>query len=200
MNCPHCAHGNPEDSKFCNQCGNAFIPIPVAGPAPLERSSYAWGAYIGGGMAMLFLGWIVSAVLLNMQSAMERSKLKRTLADVKTLANVWETYFVDHNTYCPRDGTMGTFAWGNIPSETLQQMLCPTYISSLPTIDAWGHPIQFAVRCMDKDHQYYGIRSAGPDGLWAPDKKAYNADQFHDYDVVLINGAFLMSAEGYCPP
>lgn len=149
---------------------------------------------------ILVLGVVVSGFLMEFRRGAERMKIKRTMAIVKTYANTWETYFVDRNTYCPRDGTVSTFVWGNISHDALQRMLCPTYIQRLPAYDGWGRPFQFALRCADAAHQFYGIRSAGPDGLWAPDKKAYNADQFQDYDIVLINGAFLMSAEGYCPP
>lgn len=200
MNCPHCSHGNPEGSKYCNQCGKLCEPLPIVRLAPSPRSSSLTGVYIAVGIGIVVLGWMASVVLLNVQSARDRGKLKRTMADVKTIATCWETYFVDTNTYCPRDGTVGTFTWGNMPVQTLRQMLCPTYIQSLPSQDGWGRPYQFAVRCVDKDLQFYGIRSAGPDGLWAPDKKAYNAAQFQDYDIVIINGSFLMSPEGYCPP
>jgi len=200
MNCPQCGNGNPEGSKFCNQCGKACEPPPISVPLPPARSTSPLGLYVAGAVGILVMALLVAIVLSNLQSAKERGRVKRTMADVKTIATTWETYFIDHNTYCPRDGTVGTFAWGNISAETLRQVLCPTYIQNLPTDDAWGRPYQFAVRCVDKDLQFYGIRSAGPDGLWAPDKKAYNAGQFQDYDVVLINGAFLMSPEGYCPP
>jgi len=201
MNCPHCAHENPQKSRFCNRCGKPLIAPPtVASSLIVHRRDTPWGAYGGWGFLILLSALLTAAVLTNYLKGVDRRRAKRTLADIKTMAVTWETYYVDHKTYCLRDGTAGRFAWGNISYDALQRMLCPAYIRHLPADDAWGRPYQFAVRYADTGHQFYGIRSAGPDGLWAPDKKPFNADQFQDYDIVLITGAFLMSPEGYCPP
>jgi len=38
MNCPQCGKGNPEEGKFCNNCGSALPERPAA-PAALPQTS-----------------------------------------------------------------------------------------------------------------------------------------------------------------
>lgn len=62
--CPRCSHGNPDGSKFCEQCGcclnpNAYVPNfnPQANAAPYNNIDFEKGYRIYGNHADGFATW-----------------------------------------------------------------------------------------------------------------------------------------------
>ena len=76
--------------------------------------------------------FLAAVFIPNLMTAMERSKQKRTMADIRTIATAIEAYETDHP-----DGKGSPI---NGPSAKLVSLLQPTYIKQLPLIDGWRRP------------------------------------------------------------
>src|SRR5438034_1029155 len=117
-------------------------------------------------IVVAIIGILAAIAIPNLLTAMQRSKQKRTMADMRAIATAWEARATDQNTY----GSAGaTFAWpaSAIGFPALSGLLTPTYIKSLPQKDGWSRDYDYA---MDKAAgvtnaaQAYAIRSSGKDG------------------------------------
>ena len=126
-------------------------------------------------------GILVIAVpdLLN---AMQRSRQKRTVADIQAIASAVEAYAVDRHHYPP--------------PRSLKESLVPAYIAMLPSNDVWANPIRY--QCWNSSGSgpcnEYAIGSGGRDGAFRRDDlKTYTgaeaSSNFND-DIVLRNGRF----------
>src|ERR1041385_1722003 len=82
------------------------------------------------------------------------SAVKRTMADMRSLATASEAYGTDYNKY-PDAKTLAELA----------NAIAPTYIRVVPEKDGWGTPFAYFVSA---DHQTYRFVSAGPDRKFDP--------------------------------
>jgi type II secretory pathway pseudopilin PulG len=200
--------------QYCAYCGNAveavsYAPCPRCGKpsngAPLQQAGAAKGTNpaiiivivaVGGLVLIAFLGIIAAIAIPNYLTAMQRSKQKRTMADVRSLAMAVEAYNVDTNEY-PK---------GSSPSD-LAPLLAPKYIRTVPSVDGWGHPLQYlclkdATTPESEKCAGYAIASAGKDlrfehdslleTLAGPERPTSN----FDCDIVYSNGKFAEYPEG----
>ena len=87
---------------------------------------------------------------------MQRSRQKRTMADIRSVATAWEARATDMNTYALAGITVP--AWGDPTTSGLAGALSPTYIKQMPLNDAWG--TEFSVGA---DEAAYVIASYGKD-------------------------------------
>jgi hypothetical protein len=85
----------------------------------------------------------------TLEQAIERSKLKRTMADMRTLAVAIEARATDTNNY-PVAGDIDAIA----------RLIEPTYVRETPKRDGWDGTYRYAGT---KDGQHYRIASGGPD-------------------------------------
>src|ERR1700745_3108947 len=91
-------------------------------------------------IVVAIIGILAAIAIPNLLTAMQRSKQKRTMADIRTIATAWEARATDTNSY----GAAGvsTFTWptSTVNGGGLDTMLSPTYIKSLPQKDGWSTP------------------------------------------------------------
>src|SRR3569832_219520 len=82
-------------------------------------------------IVVAIIGILAAIAIPNLLTAMQRSKQKRTMADIRSIATAWEARATDTNRY---NAAGATFSWpGNsLSGTTLDGMLSPTYIKSLP--------------------------------------------------------------------
>src|SRR3954471_17676965 len=93
-------------------------------------------------IVVAIIGILAASAIPNLLTAMQRSKQKRTMADVRTIATAWEARATDVNSYAAA-GTSFTFPTTNVTGATLDGMLSPTYIKSLPQKDGWSDTYGF---------------------------------------------------------
>jgi len=118
----------------------------------------------------------------NVQQAMEAGRQKRTMADMRSVAMVFEAYRVDNN------ALPGGPTTGFVPVETIRGAVQPVYIRELPVQDAWGQPIWIW-----SDGMHYRIVSAGKDGEMDADyatTPGSGATTSVDSDIVIADGQF----------
>lgn len=195
---------------FCAHCGTAvnavsYAPCPSCGrptngapPRPIQtgggsKVALVIVAVVAAGLVVIAIVGILAAIAIpNLLTAMERSKQKRTMADVRTVATAVEAYAVDHKQYP-----------NAIDVSSLSGSLVPTYIRSIPAVDGWGHALHYDAWASQAGGatDSYAIGSGGKDGAFTHQHlREYLASphatrNFND-DIVYSNGSFVLYPEG----
>src|SRR5213593_3006566 len=90
-------------------------------------------------IVVAIIGILAAIAIPNLLNAMQRSKQKRSMADIRSIATAWEARATDMNNYGAAGG-QSTLAWGsgtNMSYTAMAGLLTPTYIKSLPRNDGW---------------------------------------------------------------
>ena len=192
---PFCAYcGSPvvKSTGLCPACGKpasgAPVPRPVASPSSSSGAMIAIFVIVGGLVLVAVLGIVAAIAIPNLLTAMQRSKQKRTMADMRSVATALEAYAVDQKSY-PRVGTLAE----------LQPILTPTYIRELPLMDGWAAPIRYECRSSVSEDSAapcdsYWLSSGGRDGTSETDDPTFVIPQTtvnFDCDIIYANGEFV---------
>jgi type II secretory pathway pseudopilin PulG len=146
------------------------------------------GVLVAAIFAVSVIGILAAIAIPNLLTAMQHSKQKRTMADMRMIAVASEAYATDHREY-PKDGALESF-------------LVPTYIRAVPRIDGWNHPFRYECwsTAGDEKCDAYAIGSGGKDGAFERSSlKEYPGEQatmnFND-DIVFSGGSFKQYPQG----
>ena len=143
-------------------------------------------------LELLVVGAVIAVIaaiaIYNYMAALNRAKQKRTVNDIRVLAQAWEARATDTNSY----GVAGfTFPGTDVPYAALAAALRPTYLRDIPQVDGWLRPLQFGVEAgTDGSRGGYAIRSAGRDGLYQTTYTS-GATNDPDCDIVFSDGTFI---------
>ena len=159
---------------FCANCGTAvnavsYAACPACGkptngaaPRPVQTTSGSSASVIVIVVVVVvlvgvaFLGIVAAIAIPNLLTAMQRSKQKRTMADIRTVATAVEAYATDHKQYPNAIDVSG-----------LSGELVPTYIRVVPAADGWGHALHYdAWSSQGSGTDSYAIGSAAKDGVF----------------------------------
>jgi|ERR1051325_1424854 type II secretory pathway pseudopilin PulG len=174
--CPNC--GNPSNGA---PRGTIAPPPPSAGGSKTAMIIVA--VLIGGFVLVAVIGILAAIAIPNLLTATQRSKQKRTMADVRSISTAVEAYATDKNQY-PNATSM----------ETLRPLLAPTYIRDVPSMDGWGHALRYEAWSRANELDSYAVGSAGKDGVWEHDNLrdyTQGPTQPFDCDIVYSNGNFV---------
>lgn len=195
---PYCAYcGTPVDVVSyapCPSCGRPRNGAPA--PAATNKASNATViiavVVIVGLVFVAIVGILAAIAIPNLLTAIQRSKQKRAMADMRTIGVAIEAFKEDNHRY---------------PAEyEIEKKLAPTYITQFPAKDGWEHPYRYA--CWSStggtDCDEYAIASAGKDGQFEhQDLKEYlnspGATTNFNSDIVYSNGKFVQYPEGMQP-
>lgn len=190
--CAYCGTEVREVGYLCANCKN-----PTSGalkPATSKAPVVLIVAIVAIPIVVAIIGILAAIAIPNLLTAAQRSKQKRTMADIRSLGIAVEAYSTDHGSEVPKaDDIAG-----------LETMLSPTYIKAIPHVDVWGHPLKY--ECWAKDGgadkcDTYAIGSAGKDGIWENPTLRELAGQSRattnfDCDIVYSTGAFAEYPDG----
>ena len=153
-------------------------------------------------IVVAIIGILAAIAIPNLLTAMQRSKQKRTMADIRTIATAWEARATDVNKYNAAGAIVG------LPTtdvfNPMTTALAPTYIKVLPLKDGWGNKWrltadqQFGVAT---PAQNYAVQSAAKDGStdgasgWEGSPAGGATTNFNN-DIIFQNGTFLQYPEG----
>lgn len=151
---------------------------------------------VGAGLILFCLvGGIVAAIAIpNFLTAMERTKQKRAVDEIQTLAAACEAYEADHGTY-PATGHDTDSYYSLVDAEALRPLLETSYLPKLPAVDPWGAPYSYGVSA---DGREYILLCGGSDRkvvLTAIPTDEAATHCFED-DMVFENGRFLRRPDG----
>ena len=104
-------------------------------------------------IVVAIIGIIAAIAIPNLLNAIDRSKQKRTMADMRSIGTAVEEYSIDNNFY-PVQTTQGNVS-------TVGTNLEPTYIKVTPTKDGWNWNIQYGTT---SGGSAYTVRSLAKDG------------------------------------
>jgi general secretion pathway protein G len=167
-----------------------FSHKAVEAMTPQERSHVrslaAWstGALVIGIVAAVFVlvamtGVIAAIAIPNFLNAIDRGKQKRTMADMRTIAEGVEAYKREFNNQYP---TVPTAA-------DMRQALEPRFLRSFPVKDGWGNDF-----VLESSPDAYTIFSHGKDGIGSDCEPAVTTS-FND-EICFQNGKFVRHPQG----
>ena len=150
-------------------------------------------------IVVAIIGILAAIAIPNLINAMNRSRQKRTMADMRTIATSWESRAVDAHGYSAAgaSGPAG-ITWPDATSDVtaLEPILMPTYITKIPTYDAWSTRFQIGLAT---DGNSYSVVSYGSDKAKnltiTSSTQAITTSNF-DCDIVFSDGAFVVYPEG----
>src|SRR2546422_10413897 len=115
-------------------------------------------------IVVAIIGILAAIAIPNLLTAMQRSKQKRTMADMRPIATAWESRATDVNRYNAAGVTLPTVS---VSPATLGNYLSPTYVKTFPfffndttTTEIYTLSLHDALPIS----QVYAIVSAGKDG------------------------------------
>ena len=137
-------------------------------------------------IVVAIIGLLAAIAIPNLMNAMQRSKQRRTMADMRNIALAWENYETEHNTY--RAAGYTPFP-DQIPPDDFRNQLQPTYLRTVPVTDGWGRSFRFGVSSAGAAGGAYQIVSLAANGL--PEENLVGATTDFDDDIVYENGSFI---------
>lgn len=142
-------------------------------------------------IVVAIIGILAAIAIPNLLTAMQRSKQKRTMADIRSVATAWEARATDVNVYTAAGSTFNLSTMTTRDYATVAASLTPTYIRAMPQNDGW----QFGFGYGSENSQYY-IASAGKDSSFFGTSGTTGPTTDFDCDIIYSNGAFLRWPEG----
>ena len=147
-------------------------------------------------IVVAIIGIVAAIAIANYLNAAQRTRQKRTMADIRSLGIAWESRAIDAKQYNAAGFTMPTSA---LTYADITTLLSPTYMRNIPSTDGWGHPLQFAADQpfgATQSASEYAIRSPGRDGVVSGNSYTGGPMTSFDCDIVYSGGAFVVWPEG----
>jgi type II secretory pathway pseudopilin PulG len=186
--CAYCGSDVRDPARYiCPSCSKPHSGAPLAPPRATTSPAAIIVIAVAVCVGFVAIAGILAAIAIpNLLTAMQRSKQKRSMVDIRKIATAVEAYAIDHNRYPP--------------PEDLESSIVPTYIKSLPKIDGWGRPFRYDCWTTQVPCDTYAVGSAAKDGQWEHEPlREYAADTAttnFNADIVYSNGKFVQYPEG----
>ncbi|HWP47508.1 MAG TPA: prepilin-type N-terminal cleavage/methylation domain-containing protein [Candidatus Limnocylindrales bacterium] len=134
-------------------------------------------------IVVAIIGIIAAIAIPNLLDATQRAKQRRTMGDMKTIANAVGQYMQDASIAIQYSGNPAASGSAFISS------LVPTYIAAIPDQDGWGNTFVYTTTAKDA----YTLISPGRDG--AINTPSTRNDRNWDHDLMISNGIFIASPD-----
>ena len=145
-------------------------------------------------IVVAIIGLIASILIPNLIDALQKTKQKRTMAEMRIVGTAWMSWLTDQ--VGSAAAGQNQFNWGAMTPKNYDELLAdlvPTYSESIPPLDGWRHPYQFGVSEALEASAPIGIRSFGNNGV--ADGTTYTVGAFEstDYsqDIIWTGGFFV---------
>ncbi len=145
-------------------------------------------------IVVAIIGILAAIAIPNLLTALQRSRQKRSMADMRSVATAWEARATDTNSYTAAGVTISWPA----PSQdvtVIETALVPTYTRKFAAYDGWGTKFQIGFTS-----RTYSIESLGADqkddGDGTISSPTPIVTNHFDCDMVFSNGNFVMYPEG----
>jgi len=143
-------------------------------------------------IVIAIIGIIAALLIPNFLDALQKSKQKRTEADMRNIGTAMFSWLTDQagaaaaGAAATGDVDLGAFT--SVPVDTMTSVLVSQYIQSIPTVDGWKHNYAFFLDTVNplKGSNVMAIQSYGRDG--SSDTTTFTVTGFDptDYDKDLV--------------
>jgi type II secretion system protein G len=143
-------------------------------------------------IVVAIIGILAAIAIPNLLTAMQRSRQKRTMADMRTIATAWEARATDVNQY---SAAGITFPAATTSITGLSPILSPTYVKQLPVYDGWSTAF-----LQGSTTSSYAVKSVGADktdntASLTSAAAAITTNNF-DCDIIYSDGTFVQYPDG----
>ena len=143
-------------------------------------------------IVVAIIGILAAIAIPNLLTAMQRTRQKRTMADMRSIATAWESRATDASAY-----NAAGLSWppATVGASTIANMLAPTYVKKIPVYDGWN--VEF--RVSDNVATAYTVKSFGADkteNTTVTSAASAIVTTSFDCDIILSNGHFVQYPEG----
>jgi type II secretion system protein G len=148
-------------------------------------------------VVVAIIGILAAIAIPNLLVAIQRSKQKRSMVDMRNLATAWEARNIENGRY-----NAAAAGLPGIDKEALMvdldKALAPTYIKIMPRLDGWHNPYGAFVSQdwgATTNAGQYALICSGEDGQFASTVVLGGTTSF-DCDIIYSGGSFLAYPEG----
>lgn len=131
-------------------------------------------------VVVAIIGVISAIAIPALQTALDKSRQRSTMADMRSIATGIHLYEIDHSIF-PTDAT---------PAATLVLLLEPHTKQILPHKDTWHHDYDYR----SDSYTWYSLQSFGRDGIDGVDVTPATSLQFN-LDLIYSSGRFTNAPE-----
>jgi type II secretion system protein G len=148
-------------------------------------------------IVVAIIGILAAIAIPNLLTAMQRSRQKRSMADLRTNAQAMESRATDVNSYELPAQSEVNIEWPDATTnvEALGPYLTPTYVKRLPVYDGWSVPFVFASTVDSYAFKSYGADKTNNTGGVTSATEPITTSNF-DCDIIFSEGTFVMYPEG----
>ena len=154
---------------------------------------------------------IIAAILIpNLLDALQKTKQKRTMVDMRDLGTAWFSWLTDQVSAAAAGTSTQTYDFGSLTEElSADDLIASLYIDadmfytrSVPDRDGWGRTYDYRWSGNPSSNPVIGIRSFGRDGVEGPNGSGgiYTMGPFlasdYDQDIVWTDGFFVVYPTG----
>lgn len=154
---------------------------------------------------------IIAAILIpNLLDALQKTKQKRTMADMRDLGTAWFSWLTDQVSAAAAGSSTQQYDFNRLTEElSADELFSSLYIDkdmfytrSVPERDGWGRGYDYRWSGNPSTSPVVGIRSLGRDGVEGPNGSGgvYTMGPFlasdYDQDIVWADGFFVVYPAG----
>jgi len=147
-------------------------------------------------IVVAIIGILAAIAIPNLLTAMQRSRQKRSMADMRTISSAWESRATDTNNYAIAGAAL-TWPAPTTDITAIETALSPTYVKKVPVYDGWGSKFFVGYNSAGES---YSIASGGADkkitNNAAGSTTAPITTNNFDCDIIFSEGTFVMYPEG----
>jgi type II secretory pathway pseudopilin PulG len=147
---------------------------------------------------------IIAAILMpNLLEALNKSKQKRSMTDIRLVGTAWFSWVTDQVSAGAAGATTTVLDWDDLFTDqsfaALEVVLVPAYAAFIPQKDAWGNEYEYGATEDYNETIPVGVRSTGAEGLFQSAEYTPGAFIATDFiqDIVWAGGYFVKWPAGH---
>jgi type II secretion system protein G len=154
-------------------------------------------------IVVAIIGIIAAILLPNLLEALNKSKQKRSMTDIRLSGTAWFSWVTDQVSAGAAGQTVSVLDWDDLFTPQtfvgLAEILVPSYAAFIPEQDAWGNDYEYGASSHFNDPIPVGVRSTGADGLFQGTEYTAGAFIATDFtqDLVWAGGFFVRWPAGH---